>query len=45
MFPVGQWFPNWGPCPPGGQGAIAGDPWAHIEKIYLSRIDTEIWTF
>ena len=33
------------PPPPGGHGAIAGEPWAHIEKIYLSRIDTEKWTF
>ena len=31
--------------PPGGHGAIAREPWAHIEKIYFSRIDTEIWTF
>ena len=27
------------------QGAIAREPWAHIEKVYFSRIDTEIWTF
>ena len=43
-----QWFPNWGPWPgpgPGGHGAIAREPWAHIGKIYFSRIDTEIWTF
>ena len=33
------------PPPPGGHGAIAGEPWAHIEKIYFSRIDTEKWTF
>ena len=29
----------------GAIGAIAREPWAHIEKIYFSRIDTEIWTF
>ena len=42
---IEQWFPNWGPWPPGGHGAIAREPWAHLEKIYFSRIDTEIWTF
>ena len=26
-------------------GAIAGEPWAYIEKIYFSRIDTDKWTF
>ena len=31
-------------APPGGHGAIAGEPWAHIEKLFFSSIDTEIWT-
>ena len=29
---LSQWPPNWGP---GGHGAIAREPWAHIEKIYI----------
>ena len=37
--------PKLGFMAPGGHGAIAREPWVHIEKIYFSRIDTEIWTF
>ena len=37
--------PKLGAMTPGGHGAIAREPWAHIEKNNFSRIDTEIWTF
>ena len=45
-YPFNRVVPKLGAmAPPGGQGAIAREPWAHIEKINFSRIDTEIWTF